>query len=77
MVDKNIRTDYSKLKMFVRLDKATGSTERMSTLQEIEAKAQLCRYAQDKVAQRLAAPTTMHLILLQFKGSDVVACEEI
>jgi hypothetical protein len=60
----------------LKYSKPTATAEELAAQAE-EGKAQLCRYAQDKVAQRLAAPTTMHLILLQFKGSDVVACEEI
>lgn len=60
----------------LKYSKPTATAEELATQAE-EGKAQLHQYAQDKVAQRLAAPTTMHLILLQFKGSEVVACEEI
>ena len=67
MVDKNIRTDYSKLKLFVRLDKATGSTERMSTLQEIEAKGYL--YTNIKTsfpADKIANPENYNSLLFYY-----------
>lgn len=35
MVDKNIRTDYGKLKMLVEIDRLTQSDNRLSTVQEI------------------------------------------
>lgn len=35
MVDKNIRTDYSKLKMLVEIDRLTEGNSRLSTVQEI------------------------------------------
>ena len=39
LVDKNIRTDYSKLKMLARLDHENVSGgDRMSTIEEIAAK---------------------------------------
>jgi hypothetical protein len=60
----------------LKYSKPTATAEELASQAE-EGKAQLRQYAQDKVAQRLAAPTTMHLILLQFKGSEVAVCEEI
>lgn len=44
MVDKNIRTDYSKLRMLARLDHETkheGMRMRMSTIEEIAAKGEI------------------------------------
>lgn len=42
MVDKNIRTDYSKLKMLARLDKGiTQGENRMSTIEEIASKGEI------------------------------------
>lgn len=42
MADKNIRTDYSKLKMLARLDKESSQGEnRMSTIEEIAAKGEI------------------------------------
>ena len=42
MVDKNIRTDYSKLKMLARLDHENQEGEdRMSTIEEIGAKGEI------------------------------------
>lgn len=41
MVDKNIRTDYSKLKMLARLDKEKSNGMRMSTIEEIAAKGEI------------------------------------
>lgn len=42
MVDKNIRTDYSKLKMLARLDREnTAGDNRMGTIEEIAAKGEI------------------------------------
>ena len=42
MVDKNIRTDYSKLKMLARIDHdSTHEGSRMSTIEEIAAKGEI------------------------------------
>lgn len=42
MVDKNIRTDYSKLKMLARLDRENTAVEdRMGTIEEIAAKGEI------------------------------------
>lgn len=42
MVDKNIRTDYSKLKMLARIDPdSTHEGNRMSTIEEIAAKGEI------------------------------------
>ena len=42
MVDKNIRTDYSKLKMLARIDHDnTHEGSRMSTIEEIAAKGEI------------------------------------
>lgn len=57
MVDKNIRTDYSKLKMLARLDREnTGSDNRMGTIEEIAAKGEILvnlhtSFPAEKVAQ--------------------------
>lgn len=42
MVDKNIRTDYSKLKMLARIDHDSAHEgSRMSTIEEIAAKGEI------------------------------------
>ena len=42
MVDKNIRTDYSKLKMLARIDHDSSQEgSRMSTIEEIAAKGEI------------------------------------
>lgn len=57
MVDKNIRTDYSKLKMLARLDReSAGSDNRMGTIEEIAAKGEILvnlhtSFPAEKVAQ--------------------------
>lgn len=57
MVDKNIRTDYSKLKMLARLDRENaGSDNRMGTIEEIAAKGEILvnlhtSFPAEKVAQ--------------------------
>jgi hypothetical protein len=42
-----------------------------------EAVAQLHRYSEDKLARQLAEGTTLHLIVLQFRGAELLKCEEI
>lgn len=42
-----------------------------------EGRRQLLQYSKDKIALQLAKDTTLHLILLQFRGWDLVKCEEI
>ena len=42
-----------------------------------EGRRQLLQYSKDKIALQLAQDTTLHLILLQFRGYDLVKCEEI
>lgn len=57
MVDKNIRTDYSKLKMLARLDRENaGSDNRMGTIEEIAVKGEILvnlhtSFPAEKVAQ--------------------------
>ena len=42
-----------------------------------KGRQQLLRYSKDKVVQKLATGTTLHLLLIQFQGWDMVKCEEI
>ena len=42
-----------------------------------EAVEQLHRYSEDKLARQLAEGTTLHLIVLQFRGAELLRCEEI
>lgn len=55
---------------------------RTATDAELEAQAeegrrQLLQYSEDKIARKLADGTTLHRVLLQFRGWDMVRCEEI
>ena len=55
---------------------------RTATNAELEAQAeegrqQLLQYSKDKVVKQLATGTTLHLLLIQFQGWDMVKCEEI
>ncbi len=55
---------------------------RTATPKELEAQAaegrkQLEQYAQDKKALHLAEGTTLHKLLIQFKGWELVKCKEI
>lgn len=57
-------------------------TPRMATDSELEVQAkegrqQLLQYSKDRIAQKLAARTTLHRVLFQFQGWDMVKCEEI
>lgn len=42
-----------------------------------EGRQQLLQYSKDKMVEKLAAGTTLHLLLIQFQGWDMVKCEEI
>jgi hypothetical protein len=42
-----------------------------------EAVEQLHRYSEDKLARQLAEGTTQHLIILQFKGAEMIKQEEL
>ncbi|WP_303005000.1 ATP-binding protein [Bacteroides congonensis] len=42
-----------------------------------EGRQQLLQYSKDKVVKKLATGTTLHLLLIQFQGWDMVKCEEI
>ncbi|MDR0895081.1 MAG: ATP-binding protein [Prevotellaceae bacterium] len=53
------------------------ATDAEMEAQRIDGRAQLLRYREDKVAQRLAEGTQLHLLLLQFKTWTQVTCEEI
>lgn len=45
--------------------------------QALEGRQQLLQYSEDKVARRLAEGTKLHRLLLQFRGWDMVRCEEV
>ncbi|WP_418542582.1 AAA family ATPase [Parabacteroides goldsteinii] len=53
------------------------TTETELETQAEEGRRQLLQYSKDKIALQLAKDTTLHLILLQFRGWDLVKCEEI
>lgn len=42
-----------------------------------EGRKQLMQYSEDRIAHRLAEGTTLHCLLLQFHGWDLVKCEEV
>ena len=55
---------------------------RTATDSELEAQAgegrrQLLQYSEDKMARGLAEGTTLHRLLLQFRGWDMVRCEAV
>lgn len=55
---------------------------RTATDSELEAQAeegrrQLLQYSKDKMVRFLAEGTTLHRLLLQFRGWDMVRCEEV
>ena len=85
MVDRNIATDYDKLETIVDIQRQAGAlnAEDVSPLsEELAAKAEdgiakLRRYAADPFVPELAKDTTLHLILYQFKGTELVRIEEI
>lgn len=56
---------------------ARTATDAELETQTEEGRRQLLQYSKDKIALQLAQDTTLHLILLQFRGWDLVKCEEI
>ena len=55
---------------------------RTATDSELEAQAgegrrQLLQYSEDKMARSLAEGTTLHRLLLLFRGWDMVRCEAV
>ena len=56
---------------------ARTATDAELETQAEEGRRQLLQYSKDKIALQLAKDTTLHLILLQFRGWDLVKCEEI
>ena len=53
------------------------ATETELETQAEEGRRQLLQYSKDKIALQLVKDTTLHLILLQFQGWDLIKCEEI
>lgn len=53
------------------------ATDAELEVQAEEGRRQLLQYGEDKVARKIAIGTTLHRILLQFRGWDMVKCEEI
>lgn len=45
--------------------------------QAVEGRRQLWQYSEDKIARRLSKGTTLHRILLQYQGWDMIKCEEV
>lgn len=56
---------------------ARTATDAELETQAEEGRRQLLQYSKDKIALQLAKDTTLHLILLQFRGWDLIKCEEI
>lgn len=56
---------------------ARTATDAEFETQAEEGRRQLLQYSKDKIALQLVKDTTLHLILLQFRGWDLIKCEEI
>lgn len=54
-----------------------AATDWELTAQVEEGRRQLLQYSEDKVARRLAEGTKLHRLLLQFRGWEMVRCEEV
>ncbi len=63
MVDKNIRTDYKKLKMLAEIELNYGYSDFMML--------------PDKVVQRFCANTQLHLLKGVFWGAEMAVCEKL
>jgi hypothetical protein len=55
----------------------TDATDAELAAKYDEARKQLARYRADKSVPSLARGTTLHQIVYQFKGDDLVRCEQI
>lgn len=42
-----------------------------------EGRQQLRQYSEDRIVQKLAAGTTLHRLLIQFQGWDMIRCDEV
>ena len=56
---------------------ARTATDVELTAQIEEGHRQLLQYSEDKKARQLATGTTLHRLLIQFRGWDMVRCEEV
>lgn len=56
---------------------ARTATDAELDQQAEEGRRQLARYSQDRIACKLSAGTRLHCLLLQFRGWEMVKCEEI
>ncbi|WP_291530222.1 ATP-binding protein [Bacteroides sp. UBA939] len=56
---------------------ARTATDKELEIQAKEGRQQLLQYSADKVARRLAEGTHIHLLLLQFRGWEMIRCEEV
>lgn len=54
-----------------------SATEAELEVQAEEGRRQLLRYSEDKMVRHLAGGTTLHRLLLQFRGWDLVRFEEV
>lgn len=54
-----------------------NATDKELEAQAKEGRSQLYQYSEDKKVQELAEGTTLHRLLLQFRGWDMVKCEEV
>ena len=53
------------------------ATDAELEVQALEGRKQLLRYSEDKIVRCLSEGTTLHRLLLQFRGWDLVRCEEV
>ena len=56
---------------------ARTATDAELAMQADEGHRQLLQYSEDKVARQLVSRTTFHRLLIQFRGWDMVRCEEV
>ena len=56
---------------------ARTATDAELAAQAEEGRRQLHQYSEDKIARQLAKGTTLHRLLLQFRGWEMLRCEEI
>ena len=53
------------------------ATDAELEVQALEGRNQLLQYSEDKIVRCLSEGTTLHRLLLQFRGWDLVRCEEV
>ncbi len=81
MIDPNTKTDYGKMKKLLQFDKLDGERRgiihKIAEKQWTDAVEQINRYAAAPRVEALRQGTTLHKIIMQFKGWELARMEEM